>query len=124
MIPRLEDLSVGHRIIITFCIVLAILFSLALIGYLSGGWDQAEGAAPSDEPEFSRFESDVLKLDREAMDKALIAHLQLLFTTWMKDYGAEGVEGRVIRGAQNGRRAYIKAREAMERREKNMEQRK
>jgi hypothetical protein len=124
MIPRLEDLPVGHRVIITFCIVLVVLFALALIGYLTGGWDQAEGAAPAVEPEITKFESDVLALDREAMDKAFIAHLQLLFTTWMKDYGTEGVEGRVIRGAQNGRRAYIKAREALEQREKKMEERK
>jgi hypothetical protein len=122
MIPRLEDLSLGHRVIITFCIVLAILFSLALIGYLTGGWDQAGGATPLDDQEITKFEGDVLKLDREAMDKALVAHLQLLFTNWMKDYGAENVEARVIRGSQNGRRAYIKAREAMERREKKVEE--
>jgi hypothetical protein len=116
-IPSLEDLSLGHRIVITFLIVMACLFAVALVGFLSGGWE-AQGAV--EEMPVSRFEGDVLKLDREAMDKALVAHLQLLFTTWMKDYGADGVEARVIRGANNGRKAYIKAREAIERREKQV----
>jgi hypothetical protein len=122
MIPRLEEISIGYRIIITFCIVLACLFGLALIGYLTGGWDQARGANILDEPEISRFESDILRLDKEAMDKALVAHLQLLFTTWMKDYGSDGIETRVVRGANNGRKAYIKAMEAIEKRQKKLEQ--
>lgn len=37
--PRLKDLSIGHRIALTVIIVLVIVFALALYGYLTGGWD-------------------------------------------------------------------------------------
>jgi hypothetical protein len=35
----LRELSIGHRIALTFMIVLMILFLLALIGFLTGGWE-------------------------------------------------------------------------------------
>jgi len=38
-IPRLENLSIGHRIAITMGIVLILLFALALYGFLTGAWD-------------------------------------------------------------------------------------
>jgi hypothetical protein len=38
-VKQLEDISIGHRIAITVIIVLAILFALALYGYLTGGWE-------------------------------------------------------------------------------------
>jgi hypothetical protein len=37
--PRLEDISIGHRIAITTVIIVLVILLLALIGYLTGGWD-------------------------------------------------------------------------------------
>ena len=35
----MENLSLGNRVAITIVIVLAVLFALALYGYLTGAWD-------------------------------------------------------------------------------------
>ena len=37
----LHDMSTGERIALTVVIVLVILFALAFIGWISGGWDEA-----------------------------------------------------------------------------------
>ena len=38
----LSQMTTSERIVITFVIVLVILFVLAFIGWISGGWDEAD----------------------------------------------------------------------------------
>jgi hypothetical protein len=119
MIPRLEDLSVGYRIIITFCIVLAILFSLALIGYLTGGWDQAQGEIVAS----TKYDARMIELDKVALDSAYHQQILLLFSVWLKD-GAGQDAARIRNGLQIARRAYVQAATQLEERERKVEERK
>jgi hypothetical protein len=36
----LEDATIGQRVVATFIIVLIIILILALIGWISGGWEE------------------------------------------------------------------------------------
>ena len=45
MIPNPADLSLGERIVLTVVIVLVILFAFALMGWITGRWDEAPAAA-------------------------------------------------------------------------------
>ncbi len=107
---RLEDLSFKHRIAITFGIVMAVLFGLALIGYLSGGWEaQGEVIHPT------KYDARMDALQREALDEAFVGHFVLLFSTWMKDpnYGPS----RAKVGAAHARKAYADVMDEIESRE-------
>jgi hypothetical protein len=113
---RLEDLPIGHRIAITVIIVLVILFALALFGYLTGGWDAEAQAIPP-----SKYDKRIAELDREAIDEAYKEKIQALFNTWLSDTSDQ--PSRAIKGAQNARRAYIGAMQAIERKEAELLQR-
>lgn len=113
---RLEDLSIGQRVMATVAIVIAILLILALIGWLSGGWE-AEGQAVTEGykvPE--RYHDDVLTLDRRALDDAYILQGQHLFRTWITDrlHDPSGID----KGLSRARQGYVIARERIEGREK------
>jgi hypothetical protein len=108
--PRLEDLSIGHRIAITVVIVLAILFALALYGYLTGGWEAEAQVVPA-----SKYDKRIAELDREAIDAAYRDKIEALFTTWLSDPSDQ--PSRAVKGAQNARRAYIGAMTEIEKRE-------
>jgi hypothetical protein len=109
---RLEDMSIGHRVALTVVIVLIILFALALCGYLTGGWDNAD-AAPT---EASPYDTRLAELDREAIEAAYGEHIRKLYSVWMADPGNPESARRVGNGARNGRRAYIDAMIAVDQR--------
>jgi hypothetical protein len=108
--PRLENLSVGKRIAITIIIVLAILFALALYGYLTDAWEAEAQTLPP-----SKFDKRIAELDREAIDEAYKEKIIALFNTWLSDPSEQ--PSRAVKGAQNARRAYIGAMQAIERKE-------
>src|SRR5262245_53393554 len=140
---RLEDASIGKRFIITMIIVLAILFALALYGFLTGGWQ--------DQSKVSRFElasknattiglityaqsvalaqgqpidvyvdippdTRLLALDKQALDQAYLARVIRLFDIWLSS-----TQGQDATAFQNGlriaRRGYDLASEALAKRE-------
>jgi hypothetical protein len=107
---KLEDLSIGHRIAITVVIVLAILFALALYGYLTGSWEAEAQTVPP-----SKYDKRIAELDREAIDEAYKEKIIALFNTWLSDPSEQ--PSRAVKGAQNARRAYIGAMQAIERKE-------
>jgi hypothetical protein len=111
---KLEDLSIGHRIAISVIIVLAILFALALFGYLTGGWEAEAQVVPP-----SKFDKRIAELDREAIDEAYKEKIIALFNTWLSDPSEQ--PSRAVKGAQNARRAYIGAMQAIERREAELQ---
>jgi hypothetical protein len=114
----LEDYSLGERIVATFIIVVVVLLLLALIGWISGGWEDV-GAAPIDEPPIDpKYEEALLKLDRTAIEEAYRDQIQHLFQIWMKD--DKGQPARALVGAKQARRAFIATIEGLERREQKL----
>jgi hypothetical protein len=116
-IPPLEDLTIGRRFLLMLGIVLGILFAIALIGYLTGRWDEAEGQAITEYVVPERFKADVLALDHRALDDAYMSQAQHLFRTWITDrlHDPSGID----KGLSRARQGYAIARERIEKREHN-----
>jgi hypothetical protein len=111
-----EDMTLGQRIMLTFFIVLVILFALALFGWTTGRWDEAPG---QDVDLYSGVPLDatLLWLDRRALDEAYHAQLLKLWGVWLVD-GAKDPT-RFKTGLANARRAYGLAAEAIAKREQH-----
>jgi predicted glutamine amidotransferase len=115
MIPRLEDLSIGMRIVVLIAISLIVLFLLFILGMLS-----VEGEAQSEEqieiyagvPIDRKF----LELDKKALDDAYNKHLLLLFDVWLKSGDADGAR-RFSNGMRIARGAYAAASREITKRE-------
>jgi 5-bromo-4-chloroindolyl phosphate hydrolysis protein len=118
MMKSLEDISIGHRIIITFCIILAILFALALFGYLTGGWNQAQGEANEQLYQGIPLNQRLIEIDKESLDNAYKEHLKLLWSNWLKD--DVKVVHRINEGLRRARHAYAVAAERIEERERQL----
>ena len=110
---RLEDISIGNRVVITVAIVLAILFILAAIGYFSGGWE-AQGETAS-EP--SPYDEQMDSLQKQALNEAFKTQMVHLFKTWVADFDPNH-SNRPIKGAANARKAYIAVMAEIEKRER------
>jgi hypothetical protein len=123
MIPRLTDLSLGHRIALTFVIVFVILLALFFIGGYMGAWDQAEGA--QQEPELYQGvppDAKLLPLDRQALDEAYKGHLVKLWNVWLSDGAREA--HRITNGLRIARQSYAIAAKQIEQREEQLQGRK
>jgi hypothetical protein len=114
-----ED-TLSRRIVITFVIVLAILFLLAAIGYLLGRWDDASAAVQ--EVPLDRDEAHLIALDHEALDKAYKDHIGLVFGVWMKDPTDPDAPKRAGNGARNARKGYTISRDKIEERERKLKE--
>jgi hypothetical protein len=110
MIPRLEDLSIRHRILLTIAIVVIILLLMAMVGFLGGRWEEAQGQ------EAPKYEPLLVMMDKRALEAAYHDHLKLLFSVWLKD-DVRATE-RISKGLGIARRAYAAAADQIERREK------
>jgi hypothetical protein len=126
---HLEDISIGNRIAITIVIVLAILFALAFIGWISGGWEKADAEEAILDPraQFEIYQGvpldrRFLELDRKALDEAYNGHVLLLFSVWLKSGDAEGAK-RFANGMRIGREAYATAVREILKREQASEER-
>jgi hypothetical protein len=117
----LEDMSLGHRIALSVIIVLAILFALALVGYLSGRWE-AEAAPQVDLYGGVPPDAKLLPVDRKALDDAYHAHLIRLWNVWLSDGAKDATNFR--RGLVIARGAYQQATQSMDKREQDLEQQK
>jgi hypothetical protein len=110
---KYEDLSIGHRIAITFIIVLVILFALALYGYLTGGWEaEAEGAPVVP----SKYDDLIDELERQALAEAFKKHLIQLYSVWVTDNYQPRLPPKAVVGMRNNRDAFIRAMDAVGRR--------
>jgi hypothetical protein len=116
---RLEDMSVGNRIMLTVAILIIILILVACVGYWTGRWD-ADVAAAEPAPVPSQYGDRLLALDREAIERAYSSQVQQLFATWMKD--STGQPNRALVGINNARRAFTQSMTAIERREQQQKQ--
>jgi hypothetical protein len=119
-----DQVPLLHRAILAFVIIVIVLFILALIGWLSGGWEEA-GAREEhpyiEEPPVSKYEDHLLALDREALDKAYRDHIGLVFGVWMKGPTDPDSPRRAGAGARNARAGYERSMEAIERRERKLQ---
>lgn len=112
-IPRLEDLTVGQRLVTTAVIIVVVVFVLFVIGLFA-----VEGQSIRDIQVPARFEDRLIKLDREAIDEAYKKHVVRLFDIWVMDYSSSiGQPPRAVKGANNARGAYIQSMTAIEKRE-------
>jgi hypothetical protein len=111
---RLEDLSIGRRIALTFFIVLVILFALALFGYLSGRWEEAEAQGAPVMP--SKYDDQIDELEKEALGEAFKAHVARLYTVWVTDNYKPNFPPKAVVGMRNARDAYIRGMDAIENR--------
>jgi hypothetical protein len=113
-------MTVGQRFLLTLAIVLAMLFALALLGYLTGNWEEDDAARPGyalasaeTRPELC-MDSDtrerVRKLMIEALDNSLREKIESLFAIWLRD--ATDQPRRAQTGMNTALRAYVGARAA------------
>ena len=103
------------RFALTLFIVLAVLFALALFGYLTGGWEETAKAEQASPPP-SVYDRRIAEIDREAIEGAYREHNQKLYSVWMSDPSHAEAPARAGRGARNGRKAYIDAMTAVDKR--------
>jgi hypothetical protein len=106
----LEQMTFGQRFALTVVICLVILFALALFGYLTGGWDQAEGkveVACLDETQREHIRTIMLK----AADRGLEDQIAHLFDIWVRDPSTEQPKRAQV-GANNAVNAHIRAHKA------------
>jgi hypothetical protein len=110
-------MKLGHRIALTFAILLAILLAMALFSFMGGRWEEAPGQAITevdlygDQP----LDAALLALDRRALDESYHAQLLKLWSVWLAD-GAKNPDN-FQRGLANARRAYGLALHAITKRE-------
>jgi hypothetical protein len=116
------NLSFAQRFALTLVIVLAIIFALALFGYLTGNWNEDDAARPgyglasaetrAIEPCMDvETREKVRELMMEAIAEAFKEHIHRMYGVWMKD--EQGQPERAARGAQQGIRAYMGSRAAV-----------
>jgi len=124
MIPRLEDMTIGQRIALTFIIVLIILFAFALAGFLTGRWEEAQAQQREILPPrvSTKWDARILELDLEALDRAYIENSVRLFSVWMRDESDQ--PRRMLVGLSQSRRAYNEARDRIETHKRDVEQEK
>jgi hypothetical protein len=105
-VKNLEDMSFGHRVMLTVAIVIIILILLAAFGYLTGRWE-AEAKVQVDCMDPIEREN-VRGIMLNAIDEGLKQQTIHLFETWMKDSSDQPRRAAV--GANNAINAHIRAR--------------
>lgn len=110
----LEEMTFAQRFGLTVVICLVILFALALFGFFTGAWDDAD-AAPA--PDTMKYEERFIELDRAAIDRAYSEHIMLLYKTWMTDPASLQQPARAVYGANLARKNYTNAMTEIEHRE-------
>lgn len=115
----LENLTIGQRVALAIVVVLACLFALAVFGFLTGGWDDAD-AAPSSlpVPPISKYEKELIALDRAAISEAYQSQINHVFLIWAKD--ENGQPQRALIGAKQARSMYERSMDAIHDREQRL----
>jgi hypothetical protein len=115
-IPRLDDLTIPQRIVLTMAVVILILLVLFALG-------ANEEAIPESGPSpVTKWEEHIVKLEKEALDEAFKKYIMQLYNIWVSDNYQPKIPPRAIVGARNARDAYVRTMEAIEEREKKIAQ--
>jgi len=104
----LEELTWWQRGLLLLVIVVIITLAILLL--------QAE-SEPAAEFKPSKWDGRLIDLDKQALDEAYKGRVAHIFDVWLRDEA--GQPGRATVGVQNARRAYIHAREQIEKREQH-----
>src|SRR5262245_61755057 len=102
-------------------VVIAVLLVAFVAGYLSsaGGEQLPPKGTFVDKP--SPYDDRLIELDRQAVEDAYRKQLDLLFSSWMRD--DTGQPQRATVGIQQARRAYILSMGEIEKRARELQQR-
>lgn len=116
--------SLGERVMLTMIIVVAVILLLAFVGWCSGRWEA--GAQPIPQPMVltlppTKWDQKMLELDRQALDSAYVKKIEHIFDVFVRE-GVGSPEGP-MKGHANAQRAYIYGQQALEIREKMLEER-
>jgi hypothetical protein len=114
---NLEDMHVGHRVMLAAIIVVIVLILVACVGYLSGRWEVA--AQQLQPPVLSKYEQQFIELDRQAITDAYKQQLVHLFLVWAKDESQQPT--RAVTGAKQARSMYERAMAAIDERKQRLE---
>ena len=117
MIPRLEDMTLGQRFLLTLIIVLVLLFAMAAFGYFGGRWDQAEGQEQQlygDTP----LDAMLIRLDKRALDEAYHQRIIKLWEVWLSPTTKDATS--FTNGLKVARARYSEAATAISRRERQI----
>ena len=110
MIPRLEDLSIPTRIVITIVIVCLAILLVAIIGFASGRWE-AEGQ-PIIECADPGVRDALKSTIHKALDRSFEERTIKLFAVWLSD--EQDQPRRFLTGMRLSVRGYINARNFVE----------
>jgi hypothetical protein len=114
----LHEMNIGQRVMVTVIIVVVVTLLLAVIGYLSGRWeDTAQGKTEAPQVS-SKWDDQLDELERQALGQAFQKHIAQLYNIWVTDNYKPGVPPKALTGARNARDAYIRSMEAIENRER------
>jgi hypothetical protein len=108
----LEDMKLGHRIIVATVIVTVVLILLYILGRIFGTDEAAGQVGPTP------YDQRLLELDRQAIDTAYSNRVQHMFEIWLQD--PTGQPQRALVGVGNARRAYVGAMAAIDKREREL----
>src|SRR6516225_4530523 len=117
MIPRLEDMTLGQRFLLTLIILLVLLFAMAAFGYFGGRWDQAEGQEQQlygDTP----LDAVLIRLDKRALDEAYHQRIIKLWEVWLSPTTKDATS--FTNGLKVVRARYSEAATAISRRERQI----
>jgi len=118
VIPPLENQSLGRRVVLTAALLILALLLLAMIGWLSGGWYEAQGA-PFEQKRVTyiyegiALDAALLELDKRALEEAYHEQAKRLFTVWLTTQEPK----YFTTGIRRAREAYHQAAEQIARRE-------
>jgi hypothetical protein len=115
-VKDLEDMAFGHRVVVLIVFVVLAILIMALVGFLSGRWDVE--AQPLPPVPLSKYERQLIDLDRAAISMAYHDQVHDLFRTWAKD-GTDQPR-RAVRGARQARSMYEQSMMAVEEREQRL----
>jgi hypothetical protein len=108
---QLDEMTLGHRVMLTVAIVVIIVIVLALFGYLSGRWDDAQAQPLLS----SKWDGRLVELDKQALEQAYLDQMGHIFSVWLKHGVDDPKHARV--GFNNARKGYNAAMIEIEKRE-------
>jgi hypothetical protein len=101
----------------SFVVLLGVLVVAFLIGYFNSTYAAPKADLPPPHPP-SRFDAEMIELEKQAIRQAFSNHLTKLYTIWVTDPLVDQPK-RALTGTRTAERAYIDAMTALEGREKD-----
>jgi hypothetical protein len=105
-----------------FALLLAVLVIVFVVAYYaSASMQTAEAQAPVPYV-ITEYDSRLLELERKAIEDAFAQKITSLWTVWMSD--DRGQPARALTGAAQARKAFVASMQQLDRRERELKERK